>query len=80
MNDLNDKAINASIFASPSGVDDAASDLAVRPQRAAHTALRSTNWGRRSEQWRCLMIAAQNGKSEAYQILLRELDAWLRSY
>jgi RNA polymerase sigma-70 factor (ECF subfamily) len=80
MNDLNDKAINASTFASPSGVDDAASDLAVRPQRAAHTALRSTNWGRRSEQWRCLMIAAQNGKSEAYQILLRELDAWLRSY
>ena len=80
MNALPDKAINASTFAPPSGVSDVASDFALRPQRAAQTALRSTNWKRRSEQWRCLMVAAQSGKNEAYEILLRELDTWLRSY
>src|SRR5262249_48879245 len=80
MNALHDMAINASTFAAPSGVDDAASDFAVRPQRAAQTALRSMNWGRRSEQWGCLMGAAQGGENEAYEILLRELDSWLRRY
>src|SRR5262249_44063071 len=40
----------------------------------------STNWGRRSEKWRCLMAAAQGGESQAYETLLRELDAWLRRY
>jgi len=73
MNALHDMAINASTFASPSGVDDAASDFAVRPHRAAQTALRSMNWGRRSEQWGCLMVAAQGGENEAYEILLREI-------
>jgi RNA polymerase sigma factor (sigma-70 family) len=75
-----DKATNASTFASPPGVDVAASDFVVCPQRVAQTPLRSTNWGRRSEQWRYLMIAAQSGKNEAYKMLLRELDTWLRSY
>ena len=33
-----------------------------------------------SEKWGDLMIAAQDGQSEAYEQLLRELDAWLRRY
>jgi len=80
MNALHDKAVDAATFASPSGVGDAASDFAARPQRAAQTALRSTNWERRSEQWGCLMAAAQGGERQAYEQLLRELDAWLRRY
>ena len=80
MNALHDKAVDAATFASPSGVGDAASDFAARPQRAAQTALRSTNWERRSEQWGCLMAAAQGGERQAYEQLLRELDAWLRRF
>ena len=80
MNALHDKAVDASPSASASGVDDGASDLAVRPQRAAQTAMPSTNWGRRSEKWRCLMTAAQGGESRAYEQLLQELDAWLSRY
>ena len=80
MNALQENVGNTSPFASPSGADDAASDLAVRPRRAAQTALRSTNWRRRFEQWGCLMAAAQGGESHAYEQLLRELDAWLRRY
>ena len=80
MNALHDKAVDAATFASPSGVGDAASDFAARPQRAPQAALRYTNWQRRSEQWRSLMAAAQGGESQAYETLLRELDAWLRRY
>jgi RNA polymerase sigma factor (sigma-70 family) len=85
MNALHDKTVDASTAASPSGVGDAAQrrsapDFAVRPRRAARTALRSANWERRSEQWRCLMVAAQGGESQAYEQLLRELDVWLRRY
>src|SRR5262245_21053243 len=54
--------------------------LRDKAQRAAQTALRFTNWGRRSEKWRALMAAAQGGESHAYETLLRELDAWLRRY
>ena len=54
--------------------------FAVRPRQAARTASRSENWRRRSEKWRCLMVAAQGGESQAYETLLRELDAWLRRY
>jgi RNA polymerase sigma factor (sigma-70 family) len=49
-------------------------------RRAARTASRYENWRRRSEKWRCLMVAAQGGQSQAYEQLLRELDAWLRRY
>jgi len=80
MNALRDKAINASAFASQPSADDAARDLAVRTQRAGQTAMRSATWGRRSEKWRRLMAAAQGGESQAYETLLRELDAWLRRY
>jgi RNA polymerase sigma-70 factor (ECF subfamily) len=68
----------------PSGAANAAQGrtayVAVRPRRAAQTASRSENWRRWSEQWRCLMAAAQGGDSQAYETLLRELDAWLRRY
>jgi len=37
-------------------------------------------WDRRSQRWRCLMIAARAGDSQAYEQLLRELDVWLRRY
>jgi RNA polymerase sigma factor (sigma-70 family) len=43
-------------------------------------ASRSTNWDSRSERWGCLMVAAQNGDSQAYEQLLREIDVWLRRY
>jgi len=49
-------------------------------RRAARTASRYENWRRRSEKWRCLMVAAQGGQSQAYEQLLRELDAWLCRY
>ena len=49
-------------------------------RRAARTASRYENWRIRSEKWRCLMVAAQGGQSQAYEQLLRELDAWLRRY
>ena len=50
------------------------------PRRAAQTALRSEKWRRRSDKWGSLMAAAQRGESQAYERLLRELDAWLRRY
>jgi RNA polymerase sigma factor (sigma-70 family) len=42
--------------------------------------LHRANWIKRSEQWRCLMVAAQRGEGQAYEQLLRELDVWLRRY
>ncbi len=42
--------------------------------------LHRANWIKRSEQWRCLMVAAQSGEGQAYEQLLRELDVWLRRY
>jgi RNA polymerase sigma factor (sigma-70 family) len=55
-------------------------DFAARLRRAARTASRHEHWRRRSEKWRCLMVAAQGGHSQAYEQLLRELDVWLRRY
>jgi len=54
--------------------------FAVRSRRLPMTASRSEDCLRRSEKWRCLMIAAQGGENRAYETLLRELDAWLRRY
>jgi RNA polymerase sigma factor (sigma-70 family) len=45
-----------------------------------HIALRSAKWGKRAEQWGYMMVAAQAGESEAYERLLRELNAWLGRY
>jgi RNA polymerase sigma factor (sigma-70 family) len=41
---------------------------------------RNDVWPKRSEAWRCLMVAAQSGQARSYEKLLRELDAWLRRY
>jgi RNA polymerase sigma factor (sigma-70 family) len=85
MTALHDKTVDASPFVLPPGVGEtarrpAASNPAVRTARRAQPALRAGNWRRRSEQWGCLMVAAQGGQSRAYEQLLRELDAWLRRY
>jgi DNA-directed RNA polymerase specialized sigma24 family protein len=85
MNALHDKAVDASTFTSPPGAGNSAQrpsacDLSIRRQRGVQTGLRHANWNKRSEQWRCLMVAAQGGESRAYVQLLRELDAWLRRY
>lgn len=40
----------------------------------------SRNWQMRSERWGRLMAAAQAGDGQAYEQLLRELDAWLRRF
>jgi hypothetical protein len=86
MNALHDKTVDDSIFSSQSAVSVAAqrhptSTFAVPTRRSmGQTPARSENWCRRSEKWGDLMIAAQDGQSEAYEQLLRELDAWLRRY
>jgi RNA polymerase sigma factor (sigma-70 family) len=85
MNALHDKAVDASTCASPSDVGDAAqrpsaSGFAARRRPVAQTAPSSANWKRRFEEWGYLMVAAQSGESQAYNRLLRELNAWLRRY
>jgi len=81
MNALHDNAIDPSIFGPPPRVGDApqkpsSSDLAIRPRRT----VRSEDWETRSERWGRLMTAAQAGDGQAYEELLRELDAWLRRF
>jgi RNA polymerase sigma-70 factor (ECF subfamily) len=44
------------------------------------SASRAADWETRSQQWGCLMAAAQSGERQAYEQLLRELDVWLRRY
>jgi RNA polymerase sigma factor (sigma-70 family) len=51
-----------------------------RSQDRARTSDRWENWARCSARWGRLMAAAQTGDSQAYEQLLRELDAWLRRY
>jgi RNA polymerase sigma factor (sigma-70 family) len=85
MNALHDKTVDTSPIAFPSGADIApkrrsAAVFGVRRRRAARATLQLDNWRRRSEKWGCLMVAAQGGESQAYEQLLRELDAWLRRY
>jgi RNA polymerase sigma factor (sigma-70 family) len=53
----------------------------VRSRRAAtRSALPTEKWRGCSEKWGSLMVAAQAGKRQAYEQLLRELDQWLRRY
>jgi DNA-directed RNA polymerase specialized sigma24 family protein len=83
MNAIQDKS-HAPTCVSPLRADDLGrplpSDFAVRPRSRAQGPLRSGNWDRRSERWGNLMAAAQRGEGEAYELLLRELDIWLRRY
>jgi RNA polymerase sigma factor (sigma-70 family) len=55
-------------------------DLATQATRNTHTIPRSDDWYQRSQRWGHLMVAAQKGDNEAYERLLREIDAWLRRY
>ncbi len=77
MSALHDNAIDTSAFASASGAGDAALRRSTS-NFAAHPQCRS--WRSRSEKWGRLMVAAQGGERQAYEQLLRELDAWLRRY
>jgi RNA polymerase sigma factor (sigma-70 family) len=74
MKTLNDKAVDTVTRASLPDAGDAALRRTTRPT------LRSGSWRTRSEQWGCLMVAAQQGERRAYEQLLRELDTWLRGY
>src|SRR5262245_40023889 len=80
MNALHAVAINPAAFGSPPRVGVAvpvpSSGPAVRPRQQ----VRSGNWEARSRRWGCLMAAAQAGDGQAYEQLLRELDAWLRRF
>lgn len=80
-----DKTVDAQTLAPPSAVPIAAPRRSahgptVRTRRAATTVLLLEDWQKRSETWRSLMVAAQEGKIWAYEQLFRELDAWLRRY
>jgi RNA polymerase sigma factor (sigma-70 family) len=50
------------------------------PRRFSQGASQFAVWGKRSQKWRCLIVAAQRGERRAYDQLLRELDAWLSRY
>lgn len=85
MNTINDETIDSPACAWTQRARNAAErllsfDFAGRSSRKAQTALRSTNWDNSSERWGRLMVAAQNGDSQAYEQLLREIDVWLRRY
>lgn len=85
MNAVRDRTVDTSTFTAPPGADPvdrrSTSSPVGRGRRApALTAPRTRNWRARSEAWGCLMVAAQGGQEQAYERLLRELDAWLRRY
>jgi RNA polymerase sigma factor (sigma-70 family) len=85
MNPLGDAGLAPSPSGSLSSVSDvdhgpSGSACGVRPQQTARTIARKENWCARSERWGRLMMAAQTGDSQAYEKLLRELDAWLFRY
>jgi RNA polymerase sigma factor (sigma-70 family) len=50
------------------------------PRRTARSAVQGESWTQRSRRWGCLMMEARSGDSQAYEQLLRELDAWLCRY
>jgi RNA polymerase sigma factor (sigma-70 family) len=85
MTALHDETSTASEFASRAGMVLAAqrrpaSDIGVRLRRSVRASLPTEKWRRRAEKWGSLMVAAQEGKRQAYEQLLRELDHWLRHY
>jgi RNA polymerase sigma factor (sigma-70 family) len=80
MSALHDNTISLPVLG-PSRVGDAplrpsSSDPAIRPRPT----IRPENWEIRSGRWGRLMAAAQAGDRQAYEQLLRELDAWLRHF
>jgi RNA polymerase sigma factor (sigma-70 family) len=55
-------------------------EQAALPRQAARTMVRGEGWSECSKRWSRLMVKAQAGDSQAYEQLLRELDAWLCRY
>jgi len=85
MTALQDGTVEASKFALPPGMGVTVggcsiAGLCVHPPRVGEVPSASENWRVRSEKWGSLMVAAQAGKRQAYDQLLRELDYWLRRY
>jgi RNA polymerase sigma factor (sigma-70 family) len=56
------------------------SGKAAPPRQAVRTMPQGESWSRCSKRWGRLMTKAQAGDSQAYEQLLRELDAWLCRY
>ena len=50
------------------------------PRRTARLMVQGESWTKRSQRWGRLMMEARSGDSQAYEQLLRELDAWLCRY
>jgi RNA polymerase sigma factor (sigma-70 family) len=78
MKPLQDTSIASSaVSASPPAGDSdqfpSSSNCGTRPRQWE-------DWARCTERWGRLMVAARAGDSQAYEQLLRELDAWLRRY
>jgi RNA polymerase sigma factor (sigma-70 family) len=55
-------------------------EQAAPPRQAMRTMVRGEGWSECSKRWGRLMVKAQAGDSQAYEQLLRELDAWLCRY
>ena len=80
MNAQHDNTISLPVLGRPrvgdAPVRSSSSDPAIRPRQT----VQSENWEICSGRWGRLMAAAQAGDSQAYEQLLRELDAWLRLF
>lgn len=50
------------------------------PPRRVARSTEGESWTKRSQRWGRFMMKAQSGDSQAYEQLLRELDAWLCRY
>jgi len=81
------EAIEASTLGSPPDepVSAAAQEgskgpCSARLRRTSKTGQRSKPLQTRFDRWGCLMADAQRGETDAYEQLIRELDAWLRRY
>ena len=64
----------------PVVLDDADRESAGSGEGVARATVQGESWSRCSKRWGCLMTKAQAGDSQAYEQLLRELDAWLCRY
>jgi RNA polymerase sigma factor (sigma-70 family) len=83
---LQDNGIASSTLSARSVLlDDAAressrSGKGAPPRQAVRTMPQGESWSRCSKRWGRLMAKTQAGDSQAYEELLRELDAWLCRY
>jgi RNA polymerase sigma factor (sigma-70 family) len=86
MKTVQDHGIAGSALAAPPTVPgdtapkSSCSGQAMPPRQSARAMVQRENWDRSSKRWGRLMAKAQAGDSQAYEQLLRELDAWLCRY